>query len=283
MDPDKALSLESIRSISKSQPSETMAFEAMWSTIGWMLPLQAIGLLIGGVDVFASIGLAVAMSFGLALASPFAAGIVAAFAEEPMSDRIAWVLMVGLASVIWISAGGALVGAGLAAAAIPLFLVLERRQRQRKAEPPKAEEAHILPGELRARLAALPEELPESVGPKIDRALAAAASLHALREALPDGDSLWTDAIACTERVAERAEAAVRLHGLPQQSPEVEKAKTAVDDRLDALSEQLAAVVDAASRYVALDTDDVVAELSAGAESLHALVEATHEVEDALR
>ncbi len=260
-----------------------MAFEAMWSTIGWMLPLQAVGLLLGGVDVFASIGLAVAMSFGLALASPFAAGIVAAFAEEPMSDRIAWVLMVGLASVVWVSAGGALVGAGLAATAIPLFLVLEHRRRQRKAQPATEDDTHILPDELLTRLAALPEELPESVGTKIDRALTAAASLHALLETLPDADSLWADAVACTVRVAERAEAAVRLHGLPQQSPEVEKAKKAVDDRLDALSEQLAAVVDAASRYVALDTDDVVAELSAGAESLHALVEATHEVEDALR
>ena len=283
MDPDKALSLQSIRSVSRSEPSDSMAFEAMWSTIGWLLPLQALGLLLGGVDVFASIGLAVALSFGLALASPFAAGIVAAFAEEPMSDRIAWVLMVGLASVIWVSAGGTLVGAALAAIAIPLFLVLERRQQQRKAEPAKDADAHILPAELLARLAALPEELPESVGPKIDRALTAVASLHALRETLPDGDTLWADAVACTERVAERAEASVRLHGLPQRSPEVEKAKAAVDDRLDALSEQLAAVVDAASRYVALDTDDVVAELSEGAESLHALVEATHEVEDALR
>jgi hypothetical protein len=280
VDPDKALSLQSIRSATKPGSDDEMAFEAMWSSIGWMLPVQAVGLLLGGVDVLISIGLAVGISFGLALASPFAAGLVAAFVDGAASDRIAWILMIALASVLWVAAGGPVVGAVLAVIAVPMFLVLEGRYRARKAKAPAP---HVLPEPLHARLAALPEDVPESILSQIDRALTAVESLHTLHADLPEGEGMWTDALACMERVVDRTEAALRLHTLPQQSEEVDKAKQAIDAQLDELSGQLMAVVDAGSRFIALDQEGAETELSERAESLHMLVEATQEVEDALR
>ncbi|MCR9164602.1 MAG: hypothetical protein ACE37F_13820 [Nannocystaceae bacterium] len=280
MDPDNALSLETIRSAAETEGEDAMAFEAMWASIGWMFPVQTVGLYLGGVGVFASVGVAVALSVGLAFASPFAAGIVAAFVDGAMADRIAWALMVAAAAIVWVAMGGPVVAAALALCAVPLFLVLERRYRDQEADPQRAS---ILPDALHERLAGLPEGLPESVSAQIDRALTSVESLHELRAELPEGDVMWTDALACTERVVDRAEASLQLHRLPQRSEEIERAKQAIDAQLRELADQLAAVVDAGSRFIALDRDGLEVELSERAESLHALVEATHEVDDALR
>lgn len=280
MDPDNALSLETIRSAAETEGEDAMAFEAMWASIGWMFPVQTVGLYLGGVGVFASVGVAVALSVGLAFVSPFAAGIVAAFVDGAMADRIAWALMVAAAAIVWVAMGGPVVAAALALCAVPLFLVLERRYRDQEADP---QPASILPDALHERLAGLPEGLPESVSAQIDRALTSVESLHELRAELPEGDVMWTDALACTERVVDRAEASLQLHRLPQRSEEIERAKQAIDAQLRELADQLAAVVDAGSRFIALDRDGLEVELSERAESLHALVEATHEVDDALR
>lgn len=279
MGKSKALSVQKIRKAARKAEKAEPGLDAMWASAGWLVPTQGLALAVAGFGVWASAGVAIATTIGLALLGPFVAGIVEAFTPKPNSDRVAWVLMIGLASVGWFYAAGPIAAVGLAVVAVPLFLYHQRRYSSREASKAHAGK---LPAALAERIVALPGDIPKTLCERVDRALASIESLHALRGDLPDGAPLWRDAIACTERVVDRAQAAARLYALPQQSPEIDNSKHVVEQQIDALNEQLSAAVDAASRFTALERDDGQ-ELTERTESLHALVEATQEVEDALR
>ena len=276
----RALSVRKIRKAARKAKDQEPGLEAMWASIGWLVPTQAIGLAVSGLAVWASIGLALGLALGLAVVSPFVSGVIEAFTPKPNSDRFAWVVMTGLASVVWFSAGGPIAAAGLAAIALPLFAYYHHTYRKQEASKAHAGK---LPADLAERIAALPGEMPKTLRLRVDRALASVESLHTLRDDLPEDAPLWRDAIVCTERVVDRAEAAIRLHALPQQSAEIDRSKSEIEQQIDALNDQLSAAVDAASRFTALEQDDGLDELAERTESLHALVEATEEVEDALR
>ncbi len=277
----KALSVRAIRTAAtkaKKQNDEP-GLDAIWSTAGWLVPVQGVVLTVAGVGVFESLGIAVATTLGFLFASPFVAGVLEAFIPKPNSDRLAWVTMVGLAGVGWYAAGGLVPAVALAAVGLPLFVY----QHRRHSAPKAAQANHVLPPALTERLAALPGDIPESLQRRLDGALASVESLHTLHADLPDGGALWSDAITCTQRVVDRAQAALRLMALPQQSDEIGDAIGAIEGQIDGLAQQLSEAVDAAGRYVALDRDQGLEELTERAEALHALAEATEEVEDALR
>ena len=276
----KALSVQKLRKAAKKARNAEPGLDAIWASVGWLVPAQGVGLTAAGLGFWASVGVTVATTVGLAVISPFVAGIVEAFTPKPNADRVAWGLMIGLASVGWVYTGGPIAAVGLVVLAVPLFVYHHHVYRARVASKARAGK---LPAALAERIVALPSNLPRSLRERIDRALASLESLHTLRADLPDGEPLWLDAIACTERVVEHAQTAARLHALPHQSSEIDRSKQQVEQRIDALNVQLSAAVDAASRFTALESDDGLKELAERAESLHAWVEAREEVEEALR
>ena len=276
----RALSIRSIRSAAKASKKAEPGLDAMWASVGWLIPAQVVGLLVADVGFWASLGAALGIAVGLAVVTPLTAGAISAFTEnKSRGDWAAWVGVTALAGAAWHALGGSLVAAVLAAAALGLFGIYHPRYRAKRAL--QAYGAG-LPADVAGSIVSLPKKLATSIRERIDTALASVESLHALRPELPQGDALWTDAMACLRRLVERSHVVLRLRGLPQRSPDIDRAHQVVEDELDELAAQLSAAVDAASRFIAVGPSAARTELTERAEALHALAEATQEVEDAL-
>lgn len=275
----RALSIRSIRSAAKSSDAEP-GYEAMWATIGWLIPAQAIGLLVVDVGFWLSLIATIGIALGLAIIAPLSAAFVSAFTEKTIADRFTWLAMLGIAGGAWYTLGGPVVALILAGTGMLSFGIYHPRYQARSA---RQVYGAALPPELAKEIAALPKKLARSIRERIDVALASVESLHALHAELPEGDALWTDAMACLRRLVERSQTVVRLRALPQRSPDIDRAHQKIEDELDDLVVQLSAAVNAASRFIAVGPSTAREELAERAEALHALAEATEEVEDALR
>lgn len=252
----------------------------MWATVGWLVPAQVVGLVVADVGFIAAVGIALVVALGLAVVTPLSAGVISAFSEKPTADRLAWFAATATAGAAWYSLGGPVVALLLAGVSLLSFGIYHPRYRARETQ--KVYGA-ALPSELAEDIAALPKKLARSIQERIDVGLASVESLHALHAELPEGDALWADAMACLRRLVERSQTLVRLRALPQRSPDIDRSHQSVEDELDDLVTQLSAAVDAASRFIAVGPSTAREELAERAEALHALAEATEEVEEALR
>ena len=276
----RALSIRSIRRGMKKSKDAQPGLDAMWATTGWLIPAQVAGLLAGGTSFWLSLGVALGVGTALALVTPLCAGAVSAFAQKSTADRLAWLAAITIAGAAWYSLAGVAVAAALAGLGMLLFWLYHPRYTDRAS---RRVYGAALPAELAEEIAALPNRLAASIGTRIDTALASVESLHVLRSDLPDGDALWTDAIACLRRIVERSRSVVGLRALPQRSPDIDRAHQKIEDELDDLVAQLSSAVDAASRFIAAGPSTAREELAEHAQALHALAEATEEVEEALR
>lgn len=276
----RALSIRSIRSAAKKSSNAEPGLDAMWSSVAWLIPAQIVGLLLADVGFIATVGIALVVALGLAVITPLSAGVISAFSEKPTADRFAWLAATAVAGAAWYSLGGPVIALLLAAVSLLSFGIYHPRYRARETQ--KVYGA-ALPSELAEDIAALPKKLAKSIHERIDVALASVDSLHTLRGELPEGDALWTDAMGCLRRIVDRSQTVVRLRALPQRSPDIDRSHQMIEDELDDLVVQLTSAVDAASRFIAVGPSTAREELSERAEALHALAEATEEVEDALR
>ncbi len=276
----RALSIRSIRSAAKKSKNAEPGLDAMWSSVGWLLPAQVIGLLVADVGFWLSLVAALGIGVGLAVITPLCAGAMSAFTEKPTADRLAWLATTAIAGGAWHALGGTPVALILAALGVLLFGIYHPRYRARETRQVYGAD---LPADLAEDIAALPKKLADSIRQRIDAALASVESLYALHAQLPDGDALWSDATACLRRIVDRSKTVVQLRALPQRSPDIDRAHQTIEDELDDLTRQLSAAVDAASRFIAVGPSTAREELAERAEALHALAEATEEVEAALR
>lgn len=276
----RALSIRSIRSAAKKAKNAEPGLDAMWSSVGWLIPAQMLGLLVADVGFWLSLGATIVIAVGLAVVTPLSAGAASAFTEKSTADRVAWLAATAIAGAAWYSLGGPAVALLLAAGSLLSFGIYHPRYRARETQ--KVYGA-ALPSELAEDIAALPKKLAKSIHERIDVALASVESLHSLRSEVPEGDALWTDAMACLRRIVDRSQTVVRLRALPQRSSDIDRSHQTVEDELDDLVAQLSSAVDAASHFIAVGPSTAGEELAERAEALHALAEATEEVEDALR
>ena len=276
----RALSIRSIRSAAKKSKNAEPGLDAMWTTVGWLIPAQVVGLLVADVGFWLSIVAALGIAVGLAVITPLSAGVVSAFTEKPTADRFAWLTMITVAGAAWHSMAGPVMALLLAGLGMLLFGIYHPRYRARES---RQLYGAALPSDLAEEIAALPKRLAPSVRERIDLALASVESLHSLQAELPEGDALWIDAMACLRRIVQRSKTVVRLRALPQRSPDIDRAHQTIEDELNDLAAQLSAAVDAASHFIAAGPSSAQEELAERAEALHALAEATEEVEDALR
>ena len=252
----------------------------MWATVGWLIPAQVVGLVVADVGFWLSLVATVGISLALAIVAPISAAVVSAFTQKLTADRFGWLAILGVAGATWYVLGGPVVALMLAALGMLSFGIYHPRYRARVT---REVYGAALPSDLATEIASLPKKLSRSIRERIDVALASVESLHALHAELPEGDALWADAMACLRRLVERSQTLVRLRALPQRSPDIDRSHQTVEDELDDLVTQLSAAVDAASRFIAVGPSTAHAELAERAEALHALAEATEEVEDALR
>lgn len=275
----RALSIRSIRSAAKKSKNAEPGLDAMWTTVGWLIPAQVVGLLVADVGFWLSLITALGIAVGLAVVTPISAGVVSAFTEKPTADRFTWLAMIAVAGAAWYAMAGPVMAFLLAGLGMLVFGIYDPRYRARES---RQVYGAALPPELAKDIAALPKKLASSIRERIDLALASVESLHSLQSELPEGDALWTDAMACLRRIVERSKTVVRLRALPQRSPDIDRAHQTIEDELDDLAAQLSAAVDAASRFIAVGPSTAREELAERAEALHALAEATQEVEDVL-
>ncbi len=275
----RALSIRSIRSAAKKSKNAEPGLDAMWTTVGWLIPAQVVGLLVADVGFWLSLITALGIAVGLAVVTPISAGVVSAFTEKPTADRFTWLAMIAVAGAAWYAMAGPVMAFLLAGLGMLVFGIYDPRYRARES---RQVYGAALPPELAEDIAALPKKLASSIRERIDLALASVESLHSLQSELPEGDALWTDAMACLRRIVERSKTVVRLRALPQRSPDIDRAHQTIEDELDDLAAQLSAAVDAASRFIAVGPSTAREELAERAEALHALAEATQEVEDVL-
>ncbi|MEM6291324.1 MAG: hypothetical protein AAGA54_08660 [Myxococcota bacterium] len=274
-------SVQGIRSAATKPKRAEPGFEAMWATAGWLLPGQLLSLYLSGVGGWTTLAASFGILTGLAILSPLIAGAMSGLNEHRSGgDRAAWTAASLGAAVAWHAMGGWVVALPLTVLSLSVFLTYHKRYSRRVAQTAFGEG---LPTELAESIAALPNALATSISSPLDRGLASLSSLGALRPELPEADALWADALVCLRRMVTRAETAHRLAELAQRSPEIERARERLEDELGTLANHLASVVDAASRMIAVGASTAGAELAERAEMLHALAEATEEVDDALR